>query len=209
MHVNKLPALLCIVTLVMVACSVTVNLGASPSSAPTQQDADLNQVSTMVAQTLQALTQTALLAAPASTSTPTATAAASGASMSPYLSVSAATNCYTGPNANYYGFVTTIRPGTTVTVTGRDLADNYWTIDVPGYPGSTCWLSGQYASVSGDISDLSAPATPLPSYTLRGPNYLGVWCDYSSHSGRWTHWSHDAHWSHHWDGDRGRGWYCP
>jgi len=194
----------------MVACSVTVDLGLSPSSAPTQQNADINQVSTMVAQTLQALTQTAHLATPAYTSTPTATAAASGASKLLTLSVSAATNCYTGPNTNYYSYVTIIRPGTTVTVAGRDLADNYWIINVPGYPGTTCWLSGQYASVSGDVSDLSAPATPLPSYTLREPPYLGVWCDYSSHSGRWTHWSHGAHWSNHWDGWRGGGWgwYC-
>jgi len=200
MRLNKLLALFCIGALVMVACSVTVDLGASPSSTSTQQNTDVNQVPTMIAQTLQALTQTALFATPANTSTPTATATASGKPMPSTLSVSVATNCYTGPNTNY-GTVIIIYPGTTVTVVGKDTADNYWIIDVPGYPATTCWLSGRYASVNGDISDLPAPATPpLPSITY---NYNpGVWCAHSSHRGRWMHWSH------HWGGGS-RGWYCP
>ncbi len=211
MRVNKLLALFCIGALVMVACSVTVDLGTSPSSTPTQQDSDVNQVSTMVAQTLQAFTQTALFSTPANTSTPTATATASGTPMPPTLSVSVATNCYAGPNTNY-GFVITIRPGTTVTVVGKDTADNYWIIDVPGYPGTVCWLSGQYASVSGDISDLPSPATPAPPPIVYNYN-PSYWCNYSSQSKRWTHWSHGTPWPHHWGG-RGwsggsGGWYCP
>jgi hypothetical protein len=209
MRINKLLALFCIGALVMVACSVSVDLGTSPSSTPTQQDTDANQASTMVAQTLQALTQTALFATPASTAIPSATATASGASMPVTLGVSVATNCYAGANTNY-GFVTTIRPGVTVTVVGKDMPDNYWVIDVPGYPGTTCWLSGQYASLSGDVSDLPAPAAPPLSSIVYYPYNPGVWCDYSSHSRRWTHWSHG---SHHWGGRGWRGgsggWYCP
>ena len=203
MRLNKFLALFCIGAMAMVACSVTVDLGTSPSSTPTQQDPAVNQVPTMIAQTMQALTQTALFDSPANTSTPTATAAASDTPMPSTLSVSVATNCYTGPNT-YYGLVTTIYPGTTVTVFGKDTADNYWIIDVPGYPGTTCWLSGRYASLSGDVSSLPAPATPpLPSITY---NYNpGDWCAHSSHRGRWMHWSHGAHSSHHWDD---RGWYC-
>ena len=209
MRVNKLLALSCIGALVMVACSVTVDLGTPPPSAPTQQDTNVNQASTMVAQTLQALTQTALFATPANTAIPTATATASGALMPPALSVSVATNCYAGPNTNY-GFVTTIRPGTTVTVVGKDTPDNYWVINVPGYPGTTCWLSGQYASVSGDVSHLPAPAAPPLASIAYNP---GVWCAYSSHSRWWTHWPHGTSWSHHWGGGGWRGgsggWYCP
>ena len=201
MRLNKLLALFCIGAMAMVACSVNVDLGASLASTPTQQSTDVNQVPTMIAQTLQAFTQTALFATPTNTSTPTATATATGTPMPSTLSVSVATNCYTGPNTNY-GLVITIRPGTTVTVVGKDTTDNYWVIDVPGYPGTTCWLSGQYASVSGDISDLPAPAAPpLPiAY-----NNSGTWCGYSSHSRWWTHWRHGSSWSHHWDD---RGWYC-
>jgi len=197
MRLNKLLALFCIGAIAMVACSVNVDLGASPSSTPTQQDPDVNQVPTMIAQTMQALTQTALFAASATTSTPTATAIVSGTPMPSTLSVSVATNCYTGPNTNY-GTVIIIYPGTTVTVVGKDTADNYWIIDVPGYPGTTCWLSGRYASVNGDVSSLPAPATPpLPSITYSyNPGY---WCDHSSHRG-WRN-----HWGHHWGGG---GWYC-
>ena len=199
MRLNKLLALFCIGALVIVACSVTVDLGTSPSSTPTQQNTDVNQVPTMIAQTLQAFTQTALFAAPANTSTPTATATASGTPMPSTLSVSVATNCYTGPNTNY-GTVNIIYPGTTVTVVGKDTADNYWIIDVPGYPATTCWLSGRYASVNGDISDLPAPATPpLPSITY---NYdPDDWCAHSSHRGRWMDWQHHR-------GGGSREWYC-
>ena len=198
MRVNKFLALFCICALVMVACSVTVDLGASPSSTPTQQNADVVQVSTMVAQTLQSLTQTALMAVPTITSTPTVTATALPAS----LSVSLATNCYAGPST-HYGLVYTIRPGTVVTVVGKDMADNYWIIDVPGYPGTVCWLSGQYASLSGGLSALPAPATPVapPSYSISWWTDRDNWCAHDSHHG-W--WSHDPH---HWGGGHG-GWYC-
>src|SRR5271157_5555547 len=209
MHLNKLLALFCMGALVMVACSVSVDLGTSPSSTPTQQDTDVNQASTMVAQTLQALTQAALFATPANTSTPIATATASGTPMPPTLSVSVATNCYAGPNTNY-AFVITIYPGTTVTVVGKDTPDNYWVIDVPGYPGTVCWLSGRYASISGDISDLPAPAAPPLPPIVYNP---GVWCAYSSHSRWWTHWPHGTSWPHHWGGGGwsggSGGWYCP
>jgi uncharacterized protein YraI len=202
MRANKTIAFFCMGALVMLACGLTVDLGTSPSSTPTQQSAYVNQVSTTVAQTLQALTQTALLAVPANTSTPAATATALPAS----LSVSLATNCYAGPST-HYGMVYTIRPGTTVTVVGKDTADNYWIIDVPGYPGTVCWLSGQYASLSGGFSNLPAPATPVaPSYSMGWWTDRDDWCSRYSHHGGW---SHDPH---HW-GDRGwrggrRGWDC-
>jgi len=202
MRVNKLLTLFCIGAVVMAACSVNVDLGASPSSStPTQRVTGVNQASTMVAQTLQAFTQTALFATPANTSTPTATATASSAPRPPTLSVGVATTCYTGPNANYASVIT-IRPGITVTVVGRDAADNYWIIDVPGYPGTICWLSGQYASISGETSNLSAPATPIPP-VYSEPSDRDYWC--YTHRGQWNHWSHGTGWPHHW-GDG--GWYC-
>ena len=174
--IKKLLVLFCILTLVTLACGVTADLGTSPSSTPTNQLTNMDQVSTMVAQTLQALTQEALLATPAYTPTPVATATPTNTPVPPTLSVSVATNCYAGPSTSY-GFVITIYPGTTVTVVGKDTGDNYWIIDVPGYPGTLCWLSGQYASISGDTSDLSAPATTAASiYTLDEPTNLRVSC---------------------------------
>lgn len=128
----------------------------------------------MVAQTLQALTQQAPSATPTSTPVPTATA--TNIPLPATLSVSTATDCRAGPSANY-GFVITIRPGTVVTVVGKDIADNYWIINVPGYPGTVCWISGQYAQVVGDVGSLPSPATPLASnYTLSEPRNLRVSC---------------------------------
>lgn len=169
-------AVFCILALGMLACSVTFDLGTQPASTQTSQLSGLEQVSTMVAQTLQAFTQEALSATPTNTPMPTATATTAKTSVPPTLSVSVATNCYAGPSTNY-GFVITIYPGISVIVVGKDTADNYWIIDVPNYPGTICWLSGQYASVAGDTSNLSVPVTPAISiYTLSEPRSLHVSC---------------------------------
>jgi hypothetical protein len=189
MAVKKLLAPVLVLALVMIACGVTVDLGTSPAGTPTHQLTSLDQVSTMVAQTLQAFTQEALSATPANTPTPNVTATPINTSLPPTLSVSLATDCYAGPST-HYGFVITIHPGTVVTVVGKDVADNYWIIDVPGYPGTVCWLSGQYASVSGDTSILSAPATPQAShYTLSEPTHVNVSCHWPSAPGPGTPWS--------------------
>jgi hypothetical protein len=176
MNVKKLLALFCVLALATLACGFTVDLGTSSSNSPTPTPSGPDQVSTMVAQTLQALTQEAILATPANTSTPTATATPANTPLPPTLSVSVTTNCYAGPSTGY-GFVITIYPGTTVTVVGKDPGDNYWIIDVPGYPGTLCWLSGQYAAVNGDTTDLSIPATTVVvAYTLSEPTNLRVSC---------------------------------
>lgn len=181
-------ALLCVLTLLMLACSVTVDLGSWPFGTSTAQLPLQDRVATSVAQTMQALTQTAQSATPANTPLPTATATATTAAVPATLSVSVATNCYAGPRTNY-GFVITIYPGTTVTLEGKDTGDNYWIIDVPGYPGTLCWLSGQNASVTGDIGSLPSPATPVPSlYTLSEPKNLRVSCSGESDAGSdWWH----------------------
>ncbi len=161
--------LLAILALLILACGVSVDFG-------TQQPSALDQVSTMVASTLQVRTLEALAAAPSATPSPTITPTATNTLLPATLSVSSATDCYAGPS-NQYGFVITVRPGTVVTVMGKDTPDNYWIIEVPGYPGTVCWLSGQYAAVSGDTSSLPAPATPLPSrYTLDEPRGLRASC---------------------------------
>jgi hypothetical protein len=170
MPVHRLVIVSCILALVMTACSITVDLGTAPSPTATQSSSSQEQVSTMVAQTLQAFTQAALSATPANTATPTNTP------VPPTLSVSVATNCYAGPRSNY-GFVITVYPGTTVAVVGKDPADNYWIIVVPNYPGTVCWLAGQYASLSGDTGNLPAPATPaISTYTLSEPRGLRISC---------------------------------
>jgi len=183
---NRFLALLIVFALAATACTLTVDTGSPPSnSAPTQLSVQ-QQVATGVAQAVQALTQQA----PTGTPTPTPTATPPAPALPATLSVSAATNCYAGPSTKY-GYVITIRPGMVVTVTGKDPPDDYWIIEVPGYPGSVCWLSGQYASVAGDTAALPAPATPLPSiYTLSEPRGLRLSCtshdDSDSDGSSWT-----------------------
>ena len=202
MNVKKLLVLFCILALAMLACGVTVDLGtSSPASTPTPTSSGPDQVSTMVAQTLGAFTQEALLATPADTSTPTPTATITNTPLPPTLSVGVATNCYAGPSTSY-GFVITIYPGTSVTVVGKDIADNYWVIDVPGYPGTVCWLSGQYASVSGDTVDLSAPATTVILYALSSPDDLRISCSRPASPPGFPHTWPGTPWPHH----SGNGW---
>ncbi len=208
MPMKRLLALFGVLALVTLACGFTVDLGSSSSSTATSTPPGPDQVSTMVAQTLQAFTQEALLATPAETATPTATAAIANTTLPATLSVSVATNCYAGPSTSY-GFVITIYPGTSVTVVGKDTADNYWIIDVPGYPGTVCWLSGQYASVSGDTNDLSVPATTAILYALSSPDDLRISCNRPARPA-WTPFptpGAGTPWPHHsgnWQG--GYGW---
>ena len=180
--------LFCVLMLSILACGVSVDLDTGSSSNPTPQLSSLDQISTMVGQTLQALTK----AAPSATSTSTLAPTPTNTQPPPTLSVSVATDCYAGPRTNY-GFVITIRPGTIVTVVGRDPADNYWIIVVPGYPGTVCWLSGEHASVNGDTGNLPAPATPVDSiYTLSEPRALRVSCTSEDFSGTPEPWWHNA-----------------
>ncbi len=179
----------CILALVVLACSVTFDMGPSGAPTATRQISPLDNVSTMVAQTLAALTQGAPTSTPTRTATPVVTP--TNTPLPATLSVSTATDCYAGPSTRY-GFVITIRPGTIVTVTGQDIIDNYWIIEVPGYPGTLCWLSGQYASVTGDTRSLPAPATPLASnYTLSEPRNLRISCSVYYPSGTPDPWWED------------------
>jgi len=205
MTVRKLLALFGIFALITLACGFTVDLGGFSSGTSTPTPSGPNQVSTMVAQTLQAFTQEALLATPAETATPPATEAIPNTALPATLSVSVATDCYAGPST-HYGFVITIYPGTTVTVVGKDTADNYWIIDVPGYPGTVCWLSGQYASVSGDTADLSAPATTTILYALSSPDNLRISCSRPPMPTPFPTPGPGTPWPHHsWNGWQGGG----
>jgi hypothetical protein len=81
----------------------------------------------------------------------------------PRLSVTAATNCRSGPGIAY-DLLYTLQPGQAAEVIGKDLPDDYWIIQMPG--GGACWLWGEYATVSGNaagLPDYPAPPSPTPS----------------------------------------------
>jgi len=121
---------------------------------PSIQKSQPDLVGTITAQalSLQALTGTLI---PAVTGTP------SGIE----VSVTSATNCRTGPS-QAFDLVFTANPGQTFKVVGKNSPNNYWIIDDPA--GTTCWLWGQYAALTGDTSTLPEfppPATPIAKST--------------------------------------------
>ncbi len=80
--------------------------------------------------------------------------------------ITAATNCRSGPGTAY-GIVTSLSVGQIVTVVGQDTADNYWIVNNPNGT-DTCWLWGQAATVTGNTTGLPqmSPSTvPTPKAT--------------------------------------------
>jgi hypothetical protein len=97
---------------------------------------------------------------PALTSTPTLTATPGV----PTVTVSQDTNCRTGPGVQF-DLVSALLIGQSAEIVGRNTASNYWIIKTPGGSG-TCWLWGQYATVSGNIAalpEIASPPTPTPA----------------------------------------------
>lgn len=80
------------------------------------------------------------------------------------VSVSVSTNCRVGPGIAYER-VGLLQVGETAQVVGRHLTDNYWIIRTPGSTSGTCWLWGQYATVTGDSNALPVVTPPAPPPT--------------------------------------------
>jgi hypothetical protein len=98
------------------------------------------------------------------TITPTASTTLTPTPSVPMLSVSADTNCRSGPSKDY-AYLGALLANEAAEVTGRNTATNYWIIKNPDNAG-TCWLWGNYATVAGDISkveEVPIPPTPTPS----------------------------------------------
>lgn len=101
--------------------------------------------------------------APTFTLTPTSNLLSTG---TPTVTVSVATNCRKGPGQTYesvYG----LPIGQSAEVVGKNTSTNYWIIKIPG-SNNTCWLWGQYATVTGDTSSLQTvqiPPTPTSTAT--------------------------------------------
>lgn len=151
-----------------------------PASSSEQDQLVETRVALGIAQTQLAQTETAL--SPQITQIPVGlTPLPSGTSVT--VTVSLATNCRTGPS-DIYPMVGGLQVGEVAEVVGKDAYDQYWIIILPSDPQVTCWLWGQYATVTGDTSQLAviaAPPTPTamvadvppsgPGYTL---NYIGM-----------------------------------
>jgi hypothetical protein len=122
-----------------------------------------------------ALTLTALAGAspdtpaPQDTATPefTATPELTVTPSVPTVSVSVNTNCRTGPGVIYQQ-IDALVVGQVAEVVGKNSGvPNYWVIKRINGSG-TCWLWGEYATVTGNTANLPeypVPPTPTPTYT--------------------------------------------
>jgi len=142
---KSIRGVLSLISMFLIPALSACNLPVAKSSVPSGPDPQTLAL-TMVAQTMQAR-------AAAYTATPAATATLS----SPQVTVSVATNCRTGPDANY-AFVMLFQPGMSAPIVGKYSPANYWIISMPN--GGTCWLWGSYAIVQGDVSRLTEVAPP-------------------------------------------------
>jgi SH3-like domain-containing protein len=150
--------------LALLLCLAACNL---PQAAPATAAPDANAVASIVAQTLQAMTPSAMpqpqaTPAPAFTATPNAT-------ITPTYSVPALTmkgdsNCRSGPGQQYK-VLTVLRAGTKVEALGRSSANNYWVVKNPN--GGECWVTNEFATTSGSIHSLpTVQAPPTPTVSL-------------------------------------------
>jgi len=149
---NSMMALASAILLLFVpAC----NLGA-------QQPLSANdQVATVVALTMQAE------GAPTGVVLNTPTGVSFTPTHSPaILTVSDNTNCRSGPGVNYQ-IVATLPAGTSVQIIARYSAENYWIVTTPDLSGN-CWISGEFAAVSGSIENLPE-MTPAPVKVSAAP----------------------------------------
>ena len=123
---------------------------------------------TALAATIQAQNATGITATPAAApqNADTATTTLTPTPSVPMVTVSQATNCRGGPGSGY-DMLGALNPGQTAVVVGKYTAGNYWIIN--NLTGSgTCWLWGQYATVSGNttgLPEMTPPPTPTPKFT--------------------------------------------
>ncbi len=85
----------------------------------------------------------------------------------PMADVSQNTNCRTGPGTAY-DIVTSLNIGQQAVVVGKDTPDSYWIVNNPNGSG-TCWLWGQYVSITGDPTSLPEMAPPAITASTMTP----------------------------------------
>ena len=95
----------------------------------------------------------------------------------PMLKVDEPTNCRSGPGPDYQ-IITTFQPGTSAEIVGRYPENNWWLINNPFGEG-TCWIWGQFATVSGSTWTVPSVTPPPPATQgLPTPPSVSSW-DYS------------------------------
>jgi uncharacterized protein YraI len=156
-----------------------------------------DQAATFVAQTLNASTpgepvQTALTPRPANSPTSSGSSGPTGTITPTYsipmLEVDEPTNCRSGPGQNYE-IITTFQTGASAEIVGRYPDNDWWLINNPFGEG-TCWIWGEFATVSGSHWTVPSVTPPPPATAgLPDPPSIANWdfsCSYDSYGPRVT-----------------------
>jgi hypothetical protein len=126
-----------------------------------------------------ALTETSTqLSLPTSTLTLTLEPSLTPTPPKPIITVSKNTNCRTG-NTKNYDYAGALLTGEQAEIIARD-SGNYWYVRL--LSGTTCWLWGEYGTITGDTSSLPVftpppSPTPAPDFTFSFRS-LGVGAGY-------------------------------
>jgi hypothetical protein len=144
----------------------TITAQAALLSQPTiSQPTPLPEISTMTpappAPTQIIFTDTP---APTATVTSTSTITLTPSSSVAMVTVSADTNCRSGPSKDY-DILGALLANKSAEIVGKNTPTNYWIIKNPNRNG-TCWLWGNFATVSGNVAEVkefAIPPTPTPS----------------------------------------------
>jgi uncharacterized protein YgiM (DUF1202 family) len=178
--VNK-KIMVAIIALVLAAFACSLP-GQAPVATSTEQPSDQPDLAATIAAqelTIQAPTETPQ--PPTETLTPeaTATITLTPTPEVPMASVSVNTNCRSGPSTQF-DLIGALNVGQTAEVVGKYQNGAYWIIKNPGSSGN-CWLWGNYASVTGNTSNLPeypSPATPTPYPPLAPTNFeIAISCE--------------------------------
>jgi hypothetical protein len=179
---KKLFFLLCLVMIVLSACSYPVP--AAPSGIPLEQ-----QAGTIVAQTLTAVAlnnslmvntplasptsgETQPLASatsggPASTIQPPATPTnGTGTATATTLTVDSNTNCREGPGTTYIVVIVLV-PGTTYQMIARTADNKYWVVTEIG-KATACWVPAEMSNAFGNVNLLPVTTPSAPTASAAG-----------------------------------------
>jgi uncharacterized protein YraI len=160
MNKKSITSLTVVLVLILSACSLP------GGGTNTDQPEDPHAMETFIANGI-AQTQTAmasLLPAITLTASETPSPTLSPTPAVPTVSVTIETNCRSGPGT-VYEIIGVLQPGETAEVMGRSSDGGTWIIRNPDGAGS-CWLWGQYATVTGNWQILPVfdpPPTPTPT----------------------------------------------
>jgi hypothetical protein len=91
----------------------------------------------------------------------------------PSISVSVDTFCRTGPGRDYEK-VGILLVGETTEIVGRHATGQYWYVRNPDVGADFCWMSGEYASISGNTLVLLVQTPPAAAPADFEITYLGM-----------------------------------